>query len=126
MVRTVLGVIAGVVAWIVLVTVMDRTMRHFWPDYATNYTAMTFTLQMMLARLAESTVALLIASMIAVGVAPASRSVGWAFGVLMLAFFIPVHYTLWPKFPIWYHGYFLASLVVLPVLIKAAMNQRAQ
>jgi hypothetical protein len=118
MVRTVLGVVAGVVAWLVLVTVMDRTMRHFWPDYATNFTAMTFTLQMMLARLAESTVALIIASMIAAGVAPASRYVGWAFGILMLAFFAPYHYTLWAKFPIWYHAYFLASLIVVPVLVE--------
>jgi hypothetical protein len=120
MVRTVLGVIAGVVAWIVLVTIMDRTMRYLWPDYATNFTAMTFTLQMMFARLAESTVALIIASMIAVGVAPASRWVAWAFGILMLAFFAPFHYTIWAKFPVWYHAYFLVSLLVVPAAVANA------
>lgn len=125
MVRTVLGVAAGVIAWLVLVTVMDRAMRYMWPDYAANFTAMTFTVQMMFARLAESTVALIIASMIAAGVAPTSRAVSWAFGILMLAFFIPVHYTLWHKFPIWYHAYFLLSLVAVPVLVASAMRAKS-
>lgn len=124
MVRTVLSVVAGVVAWLLLVTLMDRTMRHFWPDYAANFAAMTFTLQMMLARLAESTVALIVASMIAVGVAPASRAAPWAFGVLMFAFFAPYHYTLWTKFPVWYHAYFLLSLIAVPVLVASVMRRR--
>jgi hypothetical protein len=125
MVRTVLGVIAGVVAWLVLVTVMDRTMRHFWPDYAANFTAMTFTMQMMFARLAESTVALIIASMIAVGVAPASRAVAWAFGIVMLLPFAYYHLTMiFDKFPVWYHAYFLTSLIVVPVLVASVMQKK--
>jgi hypothetical protein len=124
MVRTVSSVIAGVVAWIILATLFDRTMRHFWPDYASVFTAMTFTLPMMLARLAESTVALIVASMIVVGIAPTSRAARWAFGILMLAFFVPVHYTIWSKFPIWYHTYFLASLIAVPVLVARAMDRK--
>src|ERR1700744_5213299 len=125
MVRTVAGVVAGVVVWIILVTLMDRTMRHFWPDYAHVFTAMTFTLPMMLARLAESTVALIIAAMIAVGVAPTSLAVPRAFGILMLAFFAPFHYTIWTKFPIWYHAYFLLSLIVVPELVASLMRKSA-
>ncbi|HTT96871.1 MAG TPA: hypothetical protein VMF58_02390 [Rhizomicrobium sp.] len=124
MVRTILSVAAGVIAWLVLVTVMDRTMRHFWPDYAANFVAMTFTLQMMFARLAESTVALIIAAMIAAGVAPTSRAAPWAFAILMLAFFIPVHYTIWAKFPIWYHVYFLASLLLIPLIVGHLFRTR--
>jgi len=35
---------------------------------------------------------------------------------VLLIMFLPIHYTIWDKFPIWYHLYFLSSLVVLPVL----------
>ena len=124
MVRTVLSVIAGVVVGLVVVTVIDRTMRHFWPDYAAVFTAMTFTLPMMIARLAESTVALIVASIVTVRVAPASRAAPWAFGILMFVPFAWFHSTIWDIFPIWYHAYFLASLIIVPVLVAGAMRSK--
>ena len=117
MVRTVLSVVAGFVAWWIVVTIIDLPMRHFWPDYAAVYKAMTFSLPMMLARLAESTVALVLAAIVTVRIAPLSRTAPWALGVVLLLFFIPIHYSIWAKFPVWYHAYFLASLVVIPLLV---------
>jgi len=127
MVRTVLGVIAGVVVWLVVVTVIDRTMRTFWPDYAAVFAAMTFTLPMMIARLVESTVALIIATLVTVRVAPASRIAPWALAILMFAPFAWYHLTMiWEKFPVWYHAYFLASLIVVPVLIGNMARGKAR
>lgn len=124
MARTVLGVIAGAVAWLVIVTLIDRPMRFFWPDYAANFTAMTFTLPMMLARLTESTIALVLAAIIALRVAPASRYAGWGFGTLMFLIFAPYHLlVIWSKFPIWYHAYFVASLLAIPAIVTAVMRQ---
>ena len=126
MVRTVLGVIAGVVVWLVVVTVIDRTMRTFWPDYAAVFAAMTFTLPMMIARLVESTVALIVATIVTIRIAPASRVAPWAFAILMFAPFAWYHLTMiWAKFPIWYHMYFLASLIVVPVLVKSLSKRAA-
>ena len=34
MLRKILAVAAGIVSWMVLVTVSDRLMRLCWPDYA--------------------------------------------------------------------------------------------
>jgi|SRR4051812_2797447 hypothetical protein len=116
MVRTVLSVIAGIVAWVVVATAINYAMRHAWPDYAAVEKAMDFTLPMMLARLTESTVALVVAAVVTARIAPASRYAPWALGVVMLLCFIPVHYSLWTKFPIWYHAYFLSSLIVVPVI----------
>jgi hypothetical protein len=123
--RTVLGVIAGFVVWWLVVTVIDRTMRSFWPDYAAVFQAMTFTLPMMFARLAESTVAITIAALVAARVAPASRNIGWAFGIVMLLFFIPIHYGLWSRFPVWYHAYFLGSLVAIPLIVTSVRRETA-
>jgi uncharacterized protein (DUF983 family) len=36
-------------------------------------------------------------------------------GVILLILFLPIHYSIWPKFPIWYHLTFLTSLPVLSV-----------
>ena len=37
-------------------------------------------------------------------------------GVLLLIGFIPVHISLWDRFPVWYHLTFLLSLVPLTYL----------
>jgi hypothetical protein len=125
-VRIVLGVVAGVVAWLVIVTLIDRPMRYLWPDYAANFTAMTFTLPMMLARLTESTIALVLATIIALRVAPASRYAGWGFGIVMFLIFAPYHlFVIWNKFPIWYHAYFLASLLAIPLIVTAVRRGTA-
>jgi hypothetical protein len=124
MVRTILSVVAGFIAWGIVVSVIDITMRHFWPDYAANFKALTFTLPMMLARLAESTVALIVAAIVTARIAPLSRTAPWALGIVMLLFFIPVHYGLWDKFPIWYHAYFLGSLVAIPAIVGSVMGSK--
>ncbi len=123
MARTVLGVIAAIVAWLVIVTLIDRPMRALWPDYAANFAAMTFTLPMMLARLTESTIALVLATIVAIRVAPASRYAAWGFGIVMFLIFAPYHLLMiWSKFPIWYHAYFLASLLAIPAIIATVMR----
>ena len=125
MVRNVLSVLAGIVAWLVVVTIIDRPMRYVWPDYAAVFQAMTFTLPMMLARLTESTIALAIAAVVAARVAPAWRTAGWAFGVVMFLFFAPYHATIWSKFPVWYHAYFLASLIAIPLIVTNVRREIA-
>jgi hypothetical protein len=124
MLRTILGVIAGLVAWLVIVTLLNLGLRYGWPAYHAAEPAMTFSLQMMQARLAESFVASILAAIIAVRAAPASAAVPWILGVVMLGFFIPVHYYLWPKFPVWYHLTFLASLPVLSVVAGSMARPR--
>jgi len=41
--------------------------------------------------------------------------------LIMLLLFVPVHYMLWAKFPIWYHLFFLISLAPT-LLIGAAVR----
>lgn len=119
MVRTVLGVIVGFIAWWILVSLMNRGLHLFWPAYAAADTqAMLFDLPMKLARLAESSVASILGALVARSIAPASRYAVPAYGALLLIMFVPVHYMIWAKFPIWYHAYFLSSLVLLPLLVQ--------
>ena len=124
MVRTVLSVVAGFIAWWIVVSIIDVPMRYLWPDYAANFKAMTFTLPMMLARLTESTVALVVAAIVTARIAPLSRHAPLALGIVMLLFFIPVHYSLWDKFPVWYHAYFLTSLIVIPAIAGSVMGSK--
>jgi hypothetical protein len=49
-------------------------------------------------------------------IAPRSMLVRLMPGILLLVGFVPVHISLWDKFPIWYHCTFLLSLVPLTYL----------
>jgi hypothetical protein len=112
MVRLVGGTVLGIVVWIVVVTVIDLGLRHGWPAYAAVEKAMTFSLPMMIARLAMSGASSLASGAAAGAIDPRGRAplIG---GVILLLFFLPVHYGLWDRFPVWYHLTFLNSLPLL-------------
>jgi hypothetical protein len=112
MARKALGVVAGLAAWMMIVTVVGAIMRLSWPAYAKVADAMTFTLPMLVARLSIGALATLATGVVTARIAP-SRLVRLIPGVLLLIAFIPVHMMLWEKFPVWYHLTFLLSLVPL-------------
>ena len=59
MARTTLGVIAGLAVWVTIVIAAGLIMRAAWADYARVADAMTFTVPMMVARLAIAALATL-------------------------------------------------------------------
>jgi hypothetical protein len=115
MLRLIGGTVAGVVAWIVIVTALNLGLRHGWHDYALVEKAMTFTLPMMVARLSMSGISSL-ASGFAAGSIDRTRWAPLISGTILLLLFIPIHYSIWNRFPIWYHLTFLISLPLLSVL----------
>lgn len=125
MVRAVLAIIAGFVVWVAAVTLLNFGLRYGLPGYVEAEPVFGFTLAMLIARLVESALATISAGAVARLIAPASRVTPWVLGVLLLALFIPVHLSLWTKFPIWYHLAFLLSLLPLTLLGAALVKRRA-
>jgi len=111
--KKILGVVAGIVAFLMIVTVAGAIMRWSWPAYASVADAMTFTVPMMMARLSIGALATLAAGLITTIIVRQSTITRLLPGVLLLIAFIPQHIMLWDKFPIWYHLTFLLSLVPL-------------
>ncbi len=116
MAKGILGVIAGLAVWLIVVTVAGIIMRQAWPAYASVVDAMTFTLPMMVARLTISAVATVAMGLVTATVTSQSMRARLMAGVLLLVMFIPEHIMLWEKFPVWYHLTFLLSLVPLTYL----------
>ena len=119
MLRLIGASVAGVLAWAVVVTLLNLGLRHGWHDYASvehDYAAvekaMTFTLAMMVARLSMSAAASLASGAVAAWLGRSPRPPLLA-GIVLLLLFLPVHYTLWDRFPVWYHLTFLVSLPLL-------------
>ncbi len=115
MLRSIGGIVAGLVVWAIVVTVLNLGLRYGMPGYAAVEKAMLFTVPMMAARLSISAVSSLASGYAAAAIGRRQMPAIVA-GIIMLLLFIPVHYSIWDKFPIWYHLTFLISLPVLSAL----------
>jgi hypothetical protein len=121
--KTVGAVLAALVTWIFVATVLNLPLRISWPHYHEAETAFNFTFTMKLARLALGAVSSLAAGFVAAWIGKDRRRVATLTGVALLVLFIPDHYLLWSKFPVWYHLTFLVSLVPF-TLLGAALHQQ--
>jgi hypothetical protein len=114
--RTIAGILAGLVAWLLVASLINRGLRLWLPGYAQAEPTMMFTLAMKIARLSMAAFTSLAAGAVVRAIAPASSLAPWIVGLVLLAVFVPSHVYLWDKFPIWYHLTFLMTLAPLVVL----------
>ena len=128
MARNFIGVVTGLAVWVAIAFVAGLIMRETWPAYASVADAMTFTLSMMIVRLSIGALATVSMGFVTASITP-SAVARLIPGLILLIVFIPEHVTLWDKFPIWYHLWFLLSLVPLTYLgnsiSRGAMSQRS-
>ena len=124
MIKMIAGIVAGLIAWIIVATIGNLMFRVAWPGYAEAEISMMFTLAMMVARLLLGALSSLCAGFVAAWITKRNGTGAKVLGIVVTAMFLPVHYLLWDKFPIWYHVIFLASLFPL-TLLGAKLSQRA-
>lgn len=114
--RIVVTVIAGMLLWLALATIGGLALRALWPAYVAAEPRFAFTLPMQLARLLIGGESTLVAGLLAARMTAGNRHATLALGVTLLVIFVPNHYYLRDKFPLWYHLTFLASLIPLTLL----------
>ena len=121
--KTIGAAIAALVTWFFVATVLNLALRASWPHYHEAETAFNFTLAMKLARLVLGAISSLGAGFVGARIGKDRMKAAILTGIVLLGLFIPGHYLLWSKFPIWYHLTFLASLLPL-TLLGAALYRR--
>lgn len=124
--RSILAFIAGLAAWVLVASLLNRGLRLALRGYSAAEPEMTFTHGMMAARLVLGALASLAAGAATRAVAPSSRRVVWVLGAVLLAAFIPIHVRLWANFPVWYHLVFLGTLVPLVALGATLIRNRSE
>ena len=118
------AVIAALVTWFFIATLLNLALRASWPHYHEAEIAFNFTFAMKLARLVLGAISSLGAGFVAAWIDKGRTRAAMFTGIVLLCLFIPGHYRIWDKFPVWYHLTFLASLFPL-TLLGAALNHRA-
>lgn len=114
--RPVLALIAGLIAWVAIVSVLDIGLRACIDGYAAGEPTFTFSLAMLCWRLVLAVIASLASGALVAWIAPGSARTPWILGVLLLALFLPEHVKIWHSFPLWYHLTFLLTLAPLVAL----------
>jgi hypothetical protein len=117
--RSILACLAGLLTWVVVVTVINRVFRLSLPNYTAAEHTLQFTLGMKWARLLMAIVTSLVAGAVTRWISPSNRWAPLVVGGVVLAMFLPVHIAIWSKFPVWYHLAFL--LTIIPAVFVGAL-----
>jgi hypothetical protein len=127
MIRSVLAVIAGFVAWTILWLGSDQVLRSMSPDW---YGAHQFGLEraifntepfavdssILMISLGRSISFSIMAGFLSAFIAGENRKSPLWLGILLLVFGLFFQVSVWNYLPIWYHLLFLALLVPMAVL----------
>lgn len=114
--RTIGSILAGLVAWVVVVTLLNFGLRAAIPGYHAAEATLQFTMAIKIGRLTEAAITSLVAGPVVGWIEPSRKWAPWAVGLIVLAMFLPIHVQLWSKFPAWYHLSFLVPLAPLVAL----------
>ena len=117
--RSILACLAGLLTWIVVVTLINRVLRLSLPNYTAAEQTLQFTLGMKWARLLMAIVTSLLAGAVTRWISPSSRWAPLIVASVVLAMFVPLHIAIWSKFPVWYHLTFL--LTIIPAVLVGAL-----
>jgi ABC-type Co2+ transport system permease subunit len=121
--RFILACLAGLLTWIVVVTVINRVLRLSLPNYTAAEQTLQFTLGMKWARLLMAIVTSVVAGAVTDWISRSSRWAPLIVGSVVLAMFVPLHIAIWSKFPVWYHLTFLLTIVP-SALVGALLSPR--
>jgi hypothetical protein len=117
--RSILACLAGLLSWIVVVSMINRLLRLSLPHYTAAEQTLQFTLGMKGARLLMAIVTSLAAGAVTRWISPSSRWAPLIVGAVVLAMFLPVHIAIWSRLPAWYHLTFL--LTIIPAVLAGAL-----
>jgi len=127
MLKIVLGVIAGFVAWSILWVGSDQVLMTASPMWygahqlgfeqaMTNKTAFAPDTTILIMHLVRSIIISIMSGFLAAFIAGENRRAPLILGVLLLLFGLMVEVMAWNYLPIWYHLIFLALLIPMNML----------
>lgn len=127
MLRVILGVIAGFIAWSILWVGSEPVLQALLPAWygvhqdkaalaLANGVAFESDTTIVLIGLVRSIIASLIAGFLAAVIANGNRNAPLILGIILLLVGIAVQYIAFNIFPIWYHVIFLGLLLPMTIL----------
>ncbi len=124
--RTIVSVLAGLLFWAALGSLLIGALRLFWPAYEVAHPLKAFTFPMHVARLVIGALATLSTGALVQRIAGTGGRAVLVYAVLLLlgSLFVHVQEPTWSAYPGWYHLIFLGYLLPLTLLGGQVANRR--
>jgi hypothetical protein len=127
MLRVILGIVAGFIAWSILWIGSDQLLRMLSPDWYAihqaafekavfNKTEFTPDNTILILHLVRSVIISIMSGFLAAVIAKGNRNAPLGLGILLLAVGILFQVMVWSYLPVWYHLAFLALLIPMTIL----------
>lgn len=126
MVRIVLGVIAGFIAWLILWVGSEKILSAIWPAFGAHQTAFQTAIEhggqftaettMLLTHIVMGLVVSVISGFLAALIAGENKRAPLALGFVLLGLGMLKAVMSWPYAPIWYHVIFTALLLPMAII----------
>ena len=127
MLRVILGVIAGFIAWSILWVGSDQVLMALSPDWygahqlgfqkaMFNKTEFTPDNTILIMHLVRAAIVTLMSGYLAAFIARGNRNAPLGLGILLLVVGVMVEAMAWNYAPIWYHLIFLGLLIPMSIL----------
>lgn len=129
MLRIILGVFTGFIAWLIVWIGIEKVLSAAWPAFGTNQAAFQAVVEnqgdptgfaagmhMLITHIVVGSLASIIAGALAALIAGENRRAPMAVGVLLLALGLLKAAMSWPYVPIWYHVLFTAMLLPMAIV----------
>jgi hypothetical protein len=116
MLRRTGAVLAGFLAFEVVVLLCLFAARAGWPAYAAAEPTRAYDLSMFFARLAAGSLATFAGGSLAARLDRSGNRAALTFGIVLLLFSVARHISIWNDYPVWYHLAWWACIVPFAVL----------
>ena len=126
MLRIVLGVIAGVFAWLIMWIGSEKLLSAIWPAFGTHQRAFeevvknggqfTADTTMLLTHIVLGSIVSVMSGFLAALIAGENKRAPLVLGFLLVAFGLLKVVLSWPYVPIWYHVIFTAMLLPMAIV----------
>ena len=126
MVRIVLGVIAGFIAWLIVWFGSEKSLSAIWPEFGSHQRAFQAAVEnggeftadttMLLTHIVLGSIVSVMSGSLAALIAGENKRTPLVLGFLLLAFGLLKLVMSWEYVPIWYHVLFTAILVPMTII----------
>ena len=110
------AIMAGLAAWVSIISIGSWAALHGWPAYAAAAPTHSYTMAKLLTRQIVGAIATLAAGALAARIATAGSRAALFTGAVLLLVSVPWHIRIWPQYPVWYHLLYLGYLLPMAIL----------
>jgi hypothetical protein len=106
------GILAGPILYVFIGTISLYLLKISWTDYAIASIDKSYTIEMLLCRLAAGIIAAIVTGVVTTKIANDNGRSAWLVGIFVFCVAAFIHFVqIWNDYPAWYHFAYVVPIV---------------